>query len=350
MAPVKVPSEAEDESALSASLDDGDKWRQMGLIDTVIKLADVAPTPDSQSLFVTTYSSYGPEGIWRSSGDPLGRHWERLLTIDTTHDNIILRLSPDYESDYTIYAAEVGGTLMAVSFDQGNSWNWRYAQGPVVDIAVVDKDTVYVALPDGVIKKSTRGGHVWRTQGDTSISEINMLAIADEETILVGGRNGDVAYSTDGGASFSLIPEVIGSGTGDVQVVADANYRENGIIYAATNIADEGIWRWVIGVSTQWEQIDESITELGGGQRISGLAMGREGTLYALRLEPATSTSGGMTRSVNPSAPDPAKVEFDLANEALPAGTAFDPTVGFPQHPSLSQAIGRCRVKRTLDY
>jgi photosystem II stability/assembly factor-like uncharacterized protein len=315
----QLPGAALDESALSASVD-GDKWRQLGLIDTEIRLADIA-APDSESLFVTTYSPYGPEGIWRSTSDPLGRYWQRLLTLDTSTDAVILRLSPDYSNDHTIYAAEVGGTLMAMSHNGGNSWDWRQASGAVVDMVVEDEDTLYIALPGGVIKKSTRGGHVWRSQGDTSLTEINMLALVGEETILIGGKNGDVAYSTDGGASFTRIREVIGSGTGDVQVVADANYQENGVIYAATNLSDEGIWRWVIGVSTQWEQIDESITELGEGQGIGSLAVGPEGTLYALRLEPATGTSGGIIRSLNPSTPDPAEVELDLVNEALPSDT-----------------------------
>ena len=316
-----------DESALSASVDDGDKWRQLGLIDTEIRLADVVPAPDSESLFVTTYSPYGPEGIWRSTSDPLGRYWQRLLALDTDTDAVILRLSPDYSNDHTIYAAEVGGNLMAVSNNGGNSWNWRHAPSPVVDMVVQDEDTLYIALPDGVIKKSTRGGHAWSSQGDTFISEINMLALAGEQTILVGSKDGKVVYSTDGGASFTRIRDVIGSGTGDVQVAADADYQQNGIIYAATNIPDEGIWRWTIGFSSEWEQIDESITELKGGQRIGGLAVGIEGTLYALRLEPVN-TSGGVIRSVNPTEADPAEVEFDLVNKALPAGAAFDPTLG----------------------
>jgi len=58
--------------------------------------------------------------------------------------------------------------------------------------------------------------------------------------------------------------------------------------------------------------------------------MGPEGTIYALRLESASSTSGGVTRSLNPSAPDPANIEFDLVNDALPAGTTFGPTPAFP--------------------
>jgi len=331
----QLPGDDLDESALSASVDDGDKWRQLGLIDTEIRLADVVSTPDNESLFVTTYSPYGPEGVWRSTSDPLGRYWQRLLTLDTDSDAVILRLSPDYSDDGTIYAAEVGGNLMAVSFSGGGSWSWRKASsGELVDMAVEDEDTVYIALADGVIKKSTRGGHTWQSQADTYISEINMLALAGDETILIGGKDGRVAYSTDGGASFSLIRDVIGGGTGDVQVAADARFAENGIIYAATNIADEGIWRWTIGVSDEWEQIDESITELGGGQRIGSLAVGEEGTLYALRLEP----DGGVIRSVNPTEADPEDVEFGLVNRALPAGTRFDPTPLFPTLPYLKLA------------
>ena len=335
------PGVALDESAFSASTDDGDKWRQMGLIDTIIKLADVVPAPDSQSLFITTYNPDGPEGIWRSAGDPLGWHWERLLTIDTLSTSagvVILRLSSNYNDDYTMYAAEVGGNRMAVSYNRGNSWQWcRGTPGIIIDMAVADEKTIYVALPDGYVRKSTNGAVVWRSAVWTGLPSINMLALVDKETILVGGKNRDVAYSTDGGESFTKIPEVIGSGSGDVQVIADANYQENHTIYAATNIANEGIWRWVIGTSTQWEQIDWSITTtgLGGGQRIGGLAIGPEGTLYALRMEPTTGTSGGMTRSLNPATPDPADIEFDLANDALPAGTTFDPTSLFPTLPYL---------------
>jgi hypothetical protein len=323
----QISGVALDESALSASIDDGDKWRQLGLIDTEIIIADVAPSPDGESLFVTTSSSSGPEGIWRSTSDPLGRYWQRVLTMDTDTNAVILRLSPDYSQDKTIYAAEVGGKLMAVSFSGGGAWNWRQASsGELVDMVVEDENTVYIALADGVIKKSTQGGHVWRSQGDTYISEINMLALASDDSLFIGSKDGRVAYSTDGGESFTLIDEAIGNGTGDVQVAADANFDENGIIYAATNIADEGIWRWTIGVSDEWEQIDESITELGGGQQIGGLAVGTEGTLYALRLE----LDGGVLRSVNPTEADPDDIEFELVDRGLPAGARFDPTPFFP--------------------
>jgi hypothetical protein len=323
----QTPGEALDESAFSGSLD-GDNWRQLALIDTIIQLADIAPTPDSESLFVTIYSSFASESVWRSVGDPLGRYWERVLAMDTATDAAIIRLSASYSDDDTVYVAEVGGDLMAVSYNRGNTWEWCEAPGPVIDMAVGDEDTVYVALPGGYVSKTTDGAWTWLDAVETGLSEINMLAIVQEETILVGGSDGGVAYSTDGGQTFIRIPEDLNEG--DVQVAADANYEENGIIYAATNVPDGGIWRWGIGFSNRWEQIDKSITELGDGQRIAGLAAGSEGTLYALRSEPASDNSGGMTRSLNPSAPTPRQVEFDLVNYGLPVGTAFDPTEVFP--------------------
>jgi len=319
-----------DESAFSASLD-GDKWRQLGLMDTTINLADIAPEPDSKSLFLTTYSAFGPEGIWRSFSDPLGKCWERTLTMDTDTDAVIVRLSPDYDNDHTLYAAEVGGEQVAVSHNRGHSWEWRRRPpGQVVDLAVEDEDTIYIALPGGEVTKSTDGGWRWEEPVETTLSDINMLAVVDEETILVGGRNGDVAYSTDGGESFIEISELLGSGDGDVQVVADVDFSENGIIYAATNLPDEGLWRWIMGVSGEWEQLDKGITELAEGQRISGLAVGPEGTLYALRLEPASDTTGGMTRWLCPSCPTCMDFEYDFVNFSLLLGTTFDPTAVFP--------------------
>ncbi|MCK4723597.1 MAG: PQQ-like beta-propeller repeat protein, partial [Dehalococcoidia bacterium] len=281
------PGKALDESAVSASLD-GDKWRQMGLMDTAFQLADIAVTPDSEFLFVTSSSTFGPEGVWRSFSDPLGESWERVLTMDTDTNAVIVRLSAGYSDDSTIYVAEAGGNLMAVSYNRGNTWQWCRAPGPVIDMVVSDEETVYIALADGYISKTTDGGWRWDDPVETTLTDINMLAVVDDNTILVGGRNGDVAYSADGGESFIGIREVLGSGEGDVQVVADADFSENGIIYAATNRPDEGLWRWTIGVSDEWEQLDEDITELEQGQCISGLAVGPEGTLYALRLEPTS--------------------------------------------------------------
>ena len=95
------------ESAFSRSRDAGDTWEQTSLIDTIITISDIAPGSDSKSLFLATYSAFGLEGIWRTAGEPLGNFWGRILSLDTTPNRLILRLSPNYITDYTIYAIEV---------------------------------------------------------------------------------------------------------------------------------------------------------------------------------------------------------------------------------------------------
>jgi hypothetical protein len=321
----QLPGVGLDESAFSISTDGGDNWQQISLIDTVLKLADIAVTPDSKTLFLTSYNAFGPEGVWRSTltEEGIGTYWSRQLNMDTHSQRIILRLSPNYTSDYTIYALEAGGDLLDISYDRGNSWKRRVALGTIIDSAVADiNNTFYVALAGGGVSRTTDGGLLWWGPVPTGLSDINMLTITSNGTILAGGRKGDVAYSNDGGASFTLINETIG--TGDVQVMGDVNYQDNGIIYASTNASDSGIWRWRMGISTYWEQIDKSITDLGTGQRIGGLTTGPEGTLYALRAEPA----GGISRSLNPAALD--NIEFDITNKELPADVAFDSSTIFP--------------------
>jgi len=326
-----------DESAFSRSTDDGDTWEQTSLINTLISMCDIAPAPDSRSLFLATSSNYAPEGVWRSAGEPMGTYWSRLLTMRTSSDMVLLRLSPDYSNDDTIYAVEADSdnmTLMSVSQNRGNTWKKRYVQGPVIDMIAASKDTLYMALPGGCIRKSTDGGLRWGDVVITGLDKINMLALAANGDLFAGSMDSRVAYSTDNGASFTEIVDPISLAAGPVQVVADAGYSRNNIIYAADNITDEGVWRRTIGLSTQWEQIDEEITGLHPGQIISGLMTGPEGTLYALRAERpkpyraslADNNTGGMNRTLNPTAAPPINIEWDIVNRTLTdSNTSFDP-------------------------
>jgi hypothetical protein len=287
---------------------------------------------------MATFSTFGPEGIWRSAGEPLGTYWSRIYSMRTSSDMVLLRLSPDYSNDYTIYAVEADSdnqTLMAVSHNRGNTWKKRYVQGPVIDMIAASKDTLYMALPGGYVRKSTDGGLTWGTAVLTALDNINMLAIADNGDLLAGSTDSKVAYSTDNGTSFVKIEIPIGIPTGFVQVMADADYSRNNMIYAADNFTDRGVWRWTIGRSMEWEQIDEEITALNPGQIISGLITGPEGTLYPLRAErpkPDNRTmlsenhTGGMNRTLNPTADPVINIEWDIVNRTLTDNrTSFEP-------------------------
>jgi hypothetical protein len=347
-----------DESAFSRSADNGNTWEQTSLINTTINICDIAPAPDSKSFFLATYSGFGPEGVWRTAGEPLGNFWSRVFTMYSSSDRIILRLSPDYAEDYTIYVTEANSltssSLMAVSHVRGNTPTWQKLWGPahIIDMAVEDRDTLYVALPGGYVRKATNSGTTWLSKPvicfPDSASEINMLTVIGKGNILAGSSDSRVAYSMDNGTSFAEIRIPIGKHTGAVQVVADANYVKNKLVYAADNVTDDGIWRWTIGTSAEWEQIDKPITDLGTNQRICGLDMGNEGTLYALRSDNVTASGGGgMDRSLNPSHSFVWKIEWDILNHTLPSlpnvpfpkPTTFDPTIIFPNTvPSLKLA------------
>jgi len=319
-----------DESAFSQSYDNGDNWEQTSLINTLIRMSDIAPAPDSRSLFMATFNTFGPEGVWRSAGEPLGTYWSRLLSMRTFSNRVLLRLSPDYRNDYTIYAVEAGSDnqtmMMAVSKNRGNTWKKRYIPGPVIDMVAAGKNTLYLALPGGCVRKSTDSGITWGVSVMTGLDNINMLTLADNGHLFAGSRDSKVAYSTDNGTSFTEIIDPMGLGAGFVQVVADANYSRNNIIYAADNVSDKGVWRRIIGQSTQWEQMDETITGLGSGQIISGLMVGPEGTLYALRAERpkpdnrimvSDNHTGGMNRTLNPTVGLVINIEWDIVNRTL---------------------------------
>jgi hypothetical protein len=321
---------APDESAFSLSTDNGDTWEQISLIDTIIRICDVIPAPDSKSLFISAYNDFTLESVWRTAGTPLGTYWGRILSTDTTSNRLILRLSPDYRDDYTIYAAEENGDYIAVSHDRGNYWYEYIMPSPMIDMVIEDKETIYVALPDGMIRKSENEGRVWGYPYITGLETINMLYLTGNGHMLVGSQDGKVAYSTDNCESFTIISQPVGNlhDICDVQVIADNDYEENNIIYAATNIEDKGIWRWVIGQSSEWEWIDKDIADLQTDESFCGLAMGDEGTLYALRMEPANGAgSGGMNRSLNPDDSEILEIEWDVLNRTIPLGTTFDPNV-----------------------
>lgn len=321
------PGVALDESAFSASTY-GDLWRQMGLIDTQFTLCDLVVTPDGEDLFLATSNEFGPESVWQSFTDPLGERWERVLTVDSDSDAVILELSAEYDIDETIYVVEHNGTQVARTRDGGISWKWsREAPEPILHYVVVDEDTLVAAIPDGRVMKSENAGRSWDDSVSAEVDDINMLSLAPDGTVIAGSRNGYVSYSSDDLESFVRILEPLG--TGDVQVIADVGFDRTGWVFAGTNVADEGLWRWHAVKYCDWQQMDKEIALLGDGQEIGGLLQGPEGTLYAIRIEPASDDTGGMTRWLCPTCWPCADLEYDHVIEGLPDDAEFDAADAF---------------------
>jgi len=328
------------ESAFSRSRDYGNNWEQTSLINTNLRISDIAPFPDSRGLLMSSYSPNGPEAIWRSAGDPIGLYWGRLVTLNAPTNRLILRVSPNYKEDYTVYAAVVDNkttssanitsSLMLSTPSRGNYWNLFHVPWPIIDFIVQDSKTLYMAMDGGYIRKTTDGGINFGSPVWSGLDDINMLALTPGGHVLAGSRDCKVSYSTDGGARFKVIDYALHEKEGDVQVVADPRYEQNHIIYAADNLPDSGIWRWSIGTSTRWELMDQSLDILSQGEEFCGLATGPEGTLYALRSEISDNThTGGMDRTLNPADPNEFAILWDQVNHTVPPGTEFDPMINF---------------------
>ncbi len=69
--------------------------QQTSLMNTDIHMTDIAPAPDSRSLFMATYSEFGPESVWRSAGEPLGTYWGRLLNIPSKYGQNHSQVKPE---------------------------------------------------------------------------------------------------------------------------------------------------------------------------------------------------------------------------------------------------------------
>ena len=296
--PLAVPPATPDESGFSISSDSGLTWSQVGLIDTTVTLQDVAVALHPQSIFITSTSISGVESVWRSASDYLGQYWGRMLAVDVPLNNkIIVRISPDYSEDYTLYVCETGsaGTdynHLWMTHDRGNAWKKYDIPLGVIDMAVSNKTTCHIALPGGSIARSENSGLFWQRSIDSGLNDISMLATTGADIILVGGNDGDVAYSVDAGKTYTRIFETIAD-KGHVQVVTDTSYKQNKLIYAASGNV---IYRWAIGESERWD----TLRTTDAGRLITGMSS-VDGVLYAAWCDNTTSSAGsGAERSLAP--------------------------------------------------
>ena len=76
-------------------------------------------------------------------------------------------------------------------------------------------------------------------------------------------------------------------------VAFDPEFSTNRAVYATSNTADKGVYRFIIDKSTKWESIDSSLP---AGSMVSQPAAAADGTLYATNFK----ADGGMERSLNP--------------------------------------------------
>ena len=307
------------ESAFSISQDKGITWNQVGLIDTEISdILDVAISPNysqDNTLFLLTFG--GKHSLWRSLNGGAG--WERVYSSALAYvDQInLIGLSPQGNSSRVMFIAgnSSGSPVIWKSSDNGQKFIRLAAHDPVTGAsfnidtwAIVSDNTLFVGSFDGtngVVYRTANSGLFYSTGAVVGSQSLNSLALSPDyenaKAILVGNTNGWVYWSNDDGASFESLPSDTTSPplTGSITVAFDQDYSRNKTVYAASDSANKGIYRFIIGKSTEWESIDSTLPS---GAIISGLATSGDGVLYAANSQQVNMANkrGGMERCLDP--------------------------------------------------
>ncbi|MFC2007827.1 hypothetical protein ACFLVB_04445 [Chloroflexota bacterium] len=270
----------------------GSNFYQTGLIDTsAFTILDLAAASSSEILIATGGITDRKENVWKSSDG--GATWVRTLTTELG-DTPIVRLSPDYASDSTAYAAGVGGTAIKYSTNGGMKWSSRVASATIgVDLVVPDGFRLLNITATGFRESKNQG---WTWGGNKAAAGVGTVtgAAYDAATgdIVVGDDAGKVFRTTDTGKNWDTtgaLGGAVGIGAGTTIVAFDADYANSEQVFAADSASND-IFRAEPG-DTEWDSIADDTVVL----TIQKLISVSDG-LYAI-----TSNAGdGAWRSINP--------------------------------------------------
>jgi photosystem II stability/assembly factor-like uncharacterized protein len=292
------------ESAFSVSRDGGLTWNQLSLVDSEISdIIDLAPSPSDDTLFMLTHRDGGEHSLWRRRGGG----WERVFCSVLPDVDSLKRvaLCPQYDDDNrVILVAGAGNGSPAIwkSSDDGQSFDYHRTPLPVDAWAVVDDDTWFIGGFDGSngrVFQVTNSGLSYSLGMAVGEQKLNSIALSpnysEDETILVSNKDGWVYWSGDNGQSFDPLPldAVSAPLSGAITVAFDPEYADNSTVYAASDSAGVGIYRFIIGGSS-WKKIGSPAEGMMGPMVLSA-----EGVLYCANF----AADGGMERCLNPTYP-----------------------------------------------
>lgn len=320
-------------SALSVSQDMGGSWSQVSFIDTTINnIADLAPSPNfSQDNTLFMITSGGADNLWRSQDG--ASTWERVFSSDYPDvDSLdLVVLSPQYgDNDGKVMPAGASGGNPAIweSDDKGQSYTARVMRDatgsdfPADILAMDSKDTIFIGSYDGSqgqIYQTSNGGFFFSQVTPVGTNSLFTLAFSpdydNDGNILVGNTNGWVYWSNDKGISYQPLPlDAAGPPlAGNVAVAFDPAFNTNHTVYAASDGAGGGIYRFILGQSTEWESIDATLP---GGALVNRLCVSADGALYAVN----TNIGGSMERCLDPTSATPA---FETVADGLGTGSVL---------------------------
>jgi len=226
---------AGDEGGIAMSSDDGYAFNDVALINTTVDaIPDFDVAADGSVVYWVTYSG-NDISVWRKAS------MHRVFSLkDQTNLTMLVRMAPD-DTD-AVYLGQVGTKEMWVSKNGGlESWKsvpvYPFASDTIVDFAVESADVVYAVDDDSCSKTSNAGASWGLGKSPSEGMSPYMITIASTGDVLVGGTDGYVNYSTDGGSTFTRSYTYSGI---NAIVVPDDGYTDNGIIYVGVTSATTG--------------------------------------------------------------------------------------------------------------
>lgn len=277
-----------DESAWSVSTDDGYAFNDVALIDTDLQvMSDVAVNADGSKVYLTT-SNATDTSVWLKDTT-----WTRIFSTDqgtTAKAAFLVRIAP--EDDSVVYLASKTSTDVWKSKNSGQS-SWTkvtaYKLDDVRDMVVESADVVY-AIDDDSVSKTSNGGSTWGSgKSPTDSFTPYMITLGPNNDVLMGGENGYVAYSKDGGSTIYRT-KVVNAGV-NVQVVADVDYDgdTNNTIYAGSGTT---VKRGKADTTTSWASRSPTFNS---NHAVTGIGID-ESVVYVLS---ANSTNSDLHRALD---------------------------------------------------
>jgi hypothetical protein len=343
--------------------DIGNVWNQLSLIDTEMdRLTDVAALEAPATGAPLTASDYNVlylfsasdnttiatrfNSLWRSTTDPLGRRWERILCISSLSNQTILRVKQaNYDEtnrSQAIVFADLGTDRLGYSANEGQVWGIMNLT-TVTDLALSTDNDMFI-LNDTLVYKYRLQVSSWifKNKIDSQLLGGHTIAVplknpknADKTTadmVLVGEVGppnglGRIAYidfaKLVANAEPPLDERIAQPVPGDAHVIFDDKFEQDNIIYNATHDAanNQGkIYRWIIGKSTTWDELEPPNTAF------YGLAQ-RNDVLYGAWRKPEVAAilanHAGVDRTLYPRINVPPPPEWDYLVADLPFDVTF---------------------------
>jgi hypothetical protein len=276
-----------------------------------------------------------------------GGSWERIRLSPTDWDesaarigDSIIRLSPEWDDVPALYwcnALAGAGPFtndIQKSTTGGDMFSGRTPPVSIADVAVENADILYLGdSASNNVFTSTNGAWFFGLPVSSGVVgvcyDLAMAPSYPEKPIagyvLASGTAAGLPFRSPSGGAFwiPITPSI--PGAGPLQIIADVDFANNNTVYAgdATGVIQPpivpgpgvaatgvGIWRFEIGTSTVWEQINATpaYVTLGTGiaigiRQITGLAaVSGSGVLYGSFLGNVGGNSGA-ERSLVPEIP-----------------------------------------------